>query len=268
VNKYLTGKPEGDVEDLETRIADMLKAASRRTATDVPPFETNVTALMRATLELIRKTNDVGLISGPAGIGKGVAVSLYCRENATAVAVEVPRWQRNESGLVGLLFDAVENSTWNGQTPRSLFLVERLRHSNRPIILDNAQRITRGGLEWLFDFYDRTGCPLALVGNPEVLQTIRKNDQHFSRIGINKEIRLDSKRCRDYARKMVEAKVENPVDGLVDLAAQVVEQRGHLRALRKQLDLMLDLAATDKLSGDQIRAFHAAHQQLVRDYEL
>ena len=268
VNKYLLGKPEGDAQELETRVADLLKAASRRQATDVVPFETNVTAIVRGTLELIRKTNDVGLISGPAGIGKGVSVALYCSENPTTIAVEVPRWQRTETGLVGLMFDSCETSSWNGRTPRAVFLAERLKFSNRLLIFDNAQRLTAGSREWLFDFHDRTRCPVALVGNPEVLQAIRGNDQHFSRVGINKEIKLDPKRIRDYARKMVEAKVEKPADGLLDLASAVCEQRGHLRALRKQLDLMLDLCGTSHYAGDQVKAFHAAHAQLVRDYDL
>lgn len=268
VNKYLTGKPEGDVDEVERRVADLLKSAARRRATDVAPFDTNVTAGIRATLELIRKTNDVGVISGPAGIGKGVSIAMYCEEYPTTVSAEIPRWQRNEGGLVGLLWAAIETSSWDKQTPRAEYLAAHLQDSNRLLILDNAQRLTQGGREWLFDFHDRTHCPIALVGNPEVLTAIRRNDQHFSRIGINRELKLDSRRCRDYARKLVEAKVEKPVDGLVELAAQVAEQRGHLRALRKQLDLMLDLASTETFGGDQLRAFHAAHKQLVRDYEL
>jgi hypothetical protein len=134
--------------------------------------------------------------------------------------------------------------------------------------VDNAHRLTGGSREWLFDFHDRTRCPIALVGNPEILQSIRRNDQQFSRIGVNKEITLNRKQVREYARKMLEAKVEKPQDGLLDLAAAVVEQRGHLRALRKQLDLMLDLAASKAFAGDQVKAFQEAHKQLVRDYDL
>jgi len=268
VNKYLGGKPEGNVAELEARIEDMLKAAARRKLSDVPPFQTNVTRTLESVFELARKTSDVALISGPAGIGKTVSWRLYAAGNPTAIPVSIPRWQRSDSGLVALLFAECETSTWDGQTARAQFLAERLHNSNRLIILDNAQRMTPGAREWLFDFHDATGCPVALLGNPEILQAIRKNDQQFSRIGIHAEVKLDTRQIREFARAMVSALVPDPQDGLLDLAVEVAEQRGHLRALKKQLLLMLDLAAHPSIAGDQVKAFHNAHTKLVRDYAL
>jgi len=268
VNKYLTGKPEGNVTELEARIEDTLKAANRRTITDVQPFPTNVTRTLHATFELVRKTNDVGLISGPAGIGKSVASRMYCQANPTTICISIPRWQRSESGLSGLLFESVENSNWDGRTSKATYMAGRLSHSNRLMILDNAQRLTQGAREWLFDFHDETGCPVAMLGNPEVLQAIRRNDQQFSRIGIHQEVRLDAKLIREYAKAMIAALIQDPQDGLLDLAISVTEERGHLRALKKQLLLMQDLAATQTYGGDHLRAFHAAHAKLVRDYQL
>jgi DNA transposition AAA+ family ATPase len=268
VNKYLTGKPEGDVEELERLIADMLKSAATRTNSDVVPFETNTTQILCATFEAIRKTNDIGLVTGPAGIGKTVAVRMYVDLHPTTLSISVPRWQRHDSGVASLLFAACETRDWNHQIPKSVYLVNRLRNSNRLVILDNAQRLTPGAREWLFDLYDETGCPIAMIGNPEVLQHIRQCDQHFSRIGIYQAVTLHPKKIADYSKKLVDALVEKPAQGLYELAASVAEERGHLRALKKQLLLMLDLAGTATYSGDQIRAFHAAHKRLVRDYDL
>jgi len=107
-----------------------------------------------------------------------------------------------------------------------------------------------------------------MVGNPEVLEEIRRNDQQFSRIGIHQKVELDHRHMGDYARAMVAALVPDPQDELFALAAQVAEQRGHLRALRKQLMLMLDLVSTHTYAGDQARAFTGAHARLVRDYKL
>jgi DNA transposition AAA+ family ATPase len=273
VNKYLNlrpdGKaPEGDIETLEARIPDLLESAARRTVTDVAPFQTNVTRLLIGVFELIRKTNDVGLIAGPAGVGKTVAIRIYTADHPTALAVSVPRWQRTDAGIVALLFGAMETGTWDGHSPRANYMAKRLKGSNRPLIVDNAQRLTCGAREWLFDFHDETGCPVALIGNPEVLQAIRGNDQHFSRVGIYQEVRLDQRHCRDYARNLIDALVPSPDPGLYDLGLAVAEERGHLRALKKQLLLMLDLVNTSAFGGDQLKAFHAAHTKLVRDYQL
>ena len=268
VNKYLTGKPEGNVEELETRIADMLKSASSRTHTNIEPFETSATEIIRAVFELARKTNDVALIVGPAGIGKTVAKDLYCAEHPTTLGISVPRWLRHEGGVASLLFGACDTRNWDGHTARSEYMTRRLRGSNRLVIIDNAQRMTAGAREWLFDFHDETDCPIALIGNPEVLQAIRRCDQHFSRIGMYQEVALSPKTVKDYAAAMVDALVKKPDDGLYALATAVARERGHLRALRKQLLLMLDLCESKPFEGDQIRAFHAAHSKLVRDYQL
>lgn len=268
VNKYLAGKPEGDVGRLERLIEDVLKAAGKRQNSDVPFFRTNVTDRISATFELIRKTNDVGLISGPAGVGKSMTIAEYTRTNPTTLAISVPRWQRNDLGVCGLIFDECDTTSWDRRSPRSHYLVERLERSNRLLIIDNAQRMTTAAREWIFDFHDKAGCPIAMVGNPEVLVAIRRNDQHFSRIGIRQEITIAQKHVKDYARHVVDALVAEPQAGLYDLAAAVAEQRGHLRALRKQLLLMLDLASTQTYAGDQVRAFSDAHTKLVRDYAL
>lgn len=272
VNKYLTGKPEGDVDDVERRVADLLKTATTRTVTDVQPFPTYATEIITATFELVRKTNDVGLITGPAGIGKTVASRMYLASRPTTLAISVPRWQRTDAGIAALLFAAIDARDWDGQTARSAYMTERLRNSNRLVIVDNAQRMTLSAREWLFDLHDETGCPIAMIGNPEVLQSIRRCDQHFSRIGIYQEVALAPKKSpgevKRYAVALVDAIVKSPSDGLYDLAAAVAEERGHLRALRKQLLLMLDLTETKTYAGDQLRAFHAAHKKLVRDYDL
>lgn len=272
VNKYLRltadKKPEGNIQDLEDRVADLLKGASQRKVSDVEPFETNATKKLKATFELIRKTNDVALIAGPAGVGKSMAIRMYKDQHKTTLAINVPRWRRTDAGIVGQLWTAINPRDWDGQTPRATYMSDRLRNSNRLIIIDNSQRMTTGAREWVFDFHDETGCPIAMIGNPEVLQHIRRCDQHFSRVGIYQEVTLAAKQVPDYAKAMVDRLVDKPSGGLYDLATAVAEERGHLRALRKQLLLMRDLCETKTYQGDQIRAFHAAHAKLVRDYDL
>jgi len=268
ISKYLGGVPEGDVAALEAKVADMLKAAARRGAVDVPPFDTVVVRTMHAVFAMARKTNDVALVSGPAGVGKSVAIELYRAAHPTTLAVQVARWRRDDAGLAALLWDEMETAGWTGQTSRSAFMAERLRGSDRLLIVDNAHRMAPAARAWLFDFHDATGCPVAMVGNPEVLQAIRGNDQQFSRIGVHQVVGLDRKHAAGYARAMVDALVTEAPEALYGLAAAVAGERGHLRALRKQLLLASDLASTTTFGGDLVRAFAEAHRKLVRDYEL
>ena len=270
ITKYANaeGTVEGDVEDLENRIRDVLHAASRRKVDDGVPFETNVTRLVAASIEQVRKTNDCGLISGPAGIGKSRGADMYMASHATAVKVVASEWASDGRAVQALLLDAIDAHDLKSNQGRGAYLVGRFVSSNRPIIVDNAQRLTSSGRKWLFDFHDATGCPIVLLGNPEVLKAIRLSDQHLSRIGIRQDVALDQKAIPSYARQIVDRLVPSPDKSLYDLAIAVARQQGHLRALKKQLNLMLDLAAAPSIGGDQIQAFHLAHARLVRDYDL
>ena len=268
LSKYIGGVPEGDVDALEAKVADMLKAAARRGPSAVPPFDTTVTKTIHAVCVQARKTNDVALVSGPAGIGKTVACETYRAAHPTTLAVSVARWRRDDAGLAALLWDEMETAGWDGQRSRAAFMAERLRGSDRLIIIDNAHRMAPAARAWLFDFHDSTGCPVVMVGNPEVLTAIRLNDQQFSRIGIHQVVGLERKHVSAYATLLVDALVPNPPAALYQLATAVAGERGHLRALRKQLLLSVDMAASQSYGGDLVAAFRDAHGKLVRDYEL
>jgi DNA transposition AAA+ family ATPase len=266
INKYLNGKPEGDVERIENAIEDVLKSAERRETTAIKPFRTNVSDDVFSTLEQIRKTNDIGLIHGDAGVGKTVSIGMYQLAHPSSIMLNTYRWTRNERRLVANLFDAVETRKYKGKMTKAEFIAARLRNSNRLLIVDNAHKLTRNALEWLFDFHDDTDCPMALVGNPQVMGLIRANDQMFSRIGIVKDVKLA--RPREVARHMIAALAPGLEEDWLDMAQEVVSGPGHARALKKQILLASDLLLAPALAGRSKDAFSGAHQLLVRDYTL
>jgi len=263
VSKYLNGKPEGDVEKLEANIEDVLQAAARRLeAGEITLIETSVTRQVNAALETIRKTNDIGLIHGPAGAGKTCALDLYRLGRPLTIIITATRWSGTSTALERALFTAISTRAWTGNTPRMDFLIQRFKWSNRLLCIDNAQRLTISGLQWIFDFHDETGIPIALIGNPEVLNTISANDQQFSRIGLKVDVRVKdvagiaSALCRKYLKAGSD-------EDISDLAEKIVGNRGHLRALKKHLLLM------PEMGGHNARqAFKQAHTCLVSDVNL
>jgi DNA transposition AAA+ family ATPase len=154
-------------------------------------------------------------------------------------------------------------------TRRADWLVERLRGSNRLIVIDNAHRMTRSALAWIFDFSDPveaggTGCPVALVGNPELLEKIAAKDQQFSRVGVLRPLKLTG--ARALADAMLQRLCPAHAGALLDLAERVVTERGHLRALKKHLLLMPEFLGA--AGGDPRKAFLMAHTQVVSNYKL
>jgi len=266
ISKYLNGKPDWDVTDFETTIEDVLKSAAlRRAGGSQTMVETSVTKQINSVCETIRKTNDVGLIFGPAGTGKTVAIAMYAERMPSAIVITLTKWAANAHGIERLLFAALETRSFrkSGQS-RAQWLLSRLRNSNRILIVDNAHRLTKSGREWLFDFQDATGIPIALVGNPEVLDAIEDNDQQFSRIGIVQSVKL--KDSSAIATRILAESAPAANEHIGDLVRTIAGQKGHLRSLKKHLLLIPELLPA--FEGDYRKAMLAAHTQLVSDYKL
>jgi DNA transposition AAA+ family ATPase len=270
VSHWLGGTPDTDCQRLERRMRDVLRQAARRQIAAVARCETNVESAIRATFEQIRKTADVGLVSGPAGIGKTLSIDAYRtgEDGQTALSITVVTWRATRDGVVKAIATALQDDgrQYPGTLSQADWIADTLRGSDRLVIVDNAHLLRGSGREYLFNLHDDAGIPVALVGNPEVLAAIRKNDQHFSRVGIRRHLELAD--VRTVAAHVTRATFQNADRVLIDLATAVAGQAGHLRALHKQLMLARDFASQPDFKDNPVGAFKAAHKLLVRDYTI
>lgn len=263
VTKYLGGKPDFNTGALEHKIRDLLRTAERREKYRVELFPTGVSRQVNAVCETIRKTDDFGLIHSPAGWGKSSGLKLYTLEYTLAVPIEVNRFNRGANDQTRLLWDqAGTGGALKNRETRANWLVRVFKDSHRPILIDNAHRLTRGGLQFWFDFHDATGVPIVFFGNPEVLEEIKKNDQMYSRLGLIEMVSLPENEYEAVARRLIQQTLQQDVPELEDLAVETISRRGHLRALRKQLNLAREIR---ELKGcDWPLAFKAAGTKLIR----
>jgi len=272
MSKYLHGKPDVDPRGIEARARDLLRAAARRKVEHGGVFGTNVLMEFADAVEQIRITNDLGVATGPAGIGKTEAAKLYVQQNASSIMITATELTGTASGVCGLLFRAIDDGAYNYKMSRADYIIERLTGMDWPIIVDQAQLLKASGREFLVNLWDATRCPMCLVGNPEILVAFKKNDQHFSRIGMWAKIALEEK--EQAARMLVDSVLgAGQPEELYDMATAVAshEGGGYLRALSKQLLLARDMAAKDKFiaaGGNIVSAFLCAHSKMVRTYKI
>ncbi len=257
--------------NLVARVEDLLKAADRVREVDHALFPTPIARSMAATLETIRATSDFGLISSEAGLGKTSGVELYVKTHPLAIAITATKWAADASAVEARLFGHTDSRGWKFSCRRGEWLVQRLAGSNRLMIVDNAHRLTQGGLAFLFDLHDQTKCPVALVGNPEVLDKIKANDQWFSRIGIHRKLTGKSADADAVVQQLARSLVpEITADGrAMELLTTIAiePERGHFRSAKKTLLLARQLREGDRsLSWE--KAVRAAHTQQPRGYDL
>jgi DNA transposition AAA+ family ATPase len=282
VSKYLSGKPAGNVKRFESIASDVMKNAERQKNIKIQLLATSVSRDIHATLDTIRKTNDFGLITGNAGIGKTCGIEKYLFANPSAVRIVAYTWCANGPAVFDAIWNAIDQK-WKGNISKITYLVERFRNSDRLLLIDNAHRLRNSGLKFLFDFHDETGIPICLVGNPEIVDVLKRNDQQFSRIGLHKHFdNIDPYLSEPGsgngpAPKVAKAIINQIAPQFADcetLAEKVIAGKGHARALRKQLSLADELASSESFKKNcppeklTKTAFAGAHKKLIRDYDL
>lgn len=62
-----------------------------------------------------------------------------------------------------------------------LAAVDKLTHSDRPVFIDEMQRLPKGFLNIALDLADSTGCHVILVGEPELKGMMQENKRIWSR---------------------------------------------------------------------------------------
>lgn len=108
VSRYLNtdSAPVGDVEGFEAAINDMIATASRRRKWDEVYFDTEAIEKCLLMFDLIDQSNEVGLVYGPAGIGKTTACKRHASLHDTAIHICVREGDGAWFGLVRALWTA------------------------------------------------------------------------------------------------------------------------------------------------------------------
>ena len=267
VSKYLNDKFDRDPGGFEARLRDQLSAEKRARHYGGRVIPTNVVQKLAVFVDRIRQTSTCGVYTGEAGIGKTVAVGAYLEANPTALGITVNALQNDAKGVKQLLWAAAAGPAHYNQ-PHYDWLVEKLRHSNRSILVDQAQHLGAGGRAFLFGLHDITSCPLVLVGNPQILAQVARCDQEHSR--TPKHVHAELKSPEKVARAMIAQHLEDPAE-ILDLALAVVAKPygGHLRALAHLLAdmrVLMELPANSQdPRGCVLKALAASidHRQLA-----
>jgi DNA transposition AAA+ family ATPase len=267
VSKFLNLQPgetpEPDMPRVQRALRRLLDHLARWQKVHNSLFETSVSREVAKVLNQISRVGHIGLISSPAGVGKSCGAMLYAINNPTTIFITATRYSAGAGAISGMILDQLAKSAetkWNRQERRAVWLERELSGNSRLIIIDGAHRLHLQSIEFLFDLHDATFCPIALVGNPEVLDLIRRSDQNFTRIGINARISI-----RDdhevIAKNLIQQFAPASGEELMEEAVEVLSRTGYCRALRMHLGLASDMF---KATGNWKTAFKRAGDLLVK----
>jgi len=269
VSRYLNGKPEGDTAAFERAVNNTLRNARLKLTWDEIFFDTEAVSLCEREFDIVRRSSTMGLIYGAAGIGKSTACRKYARENPTAIFFTCFEGNGNYYDILNGIATGIDMRKFNRKVQKKfVFVSERLSQSGRLIIIDNAQRITRSGLSLLFDLWnDGKGPPIALVGNPDVLEKISGDDTKTSRLIVRRDISevVKGHWLDRAAGDMVAAMWPEALADIGRLASESARKEGHLRTLNYQLRLAIAMSERAEYAGRHEEAFLKARNYTGAD---
>ncbi|HEV2329215.1 MAG TPA: hypothetical protein VGY56_10545 [Verrucomicrobiae bacterium] len=265
----------GDVPKFELKAVDFLTNEARRRASGVTPMKSNEAEQMRVALEYIRKTSDAGLVLSASGEGKTCGIEYYLKENPTAIYYPVWSWACSKHDAASFLFKVAGQSGYDNRTKREVWAVDKLRGSERLIIVDTAHNLHITAFNFWLDIHMATEMPIAFVGTFKLLTIVTGDVQLSSRIGFRDEIRRKDaagnlKVDRNLLNHMIQEllpKDNSFTPELTHLCAQVASNQGCYRSVHKQLKLAVEIRSGEKILSWP-DAFRCAHMKLIRDYDL
>lgn len=271
IAKYLNldkgHKPEPDMPKVEAALRQFLRHIARGSQQRQNLFENSVSREVEAVLRQIRRTGDVGVISGMAGRGKTSGGILFCNANPNTFYTVARRpYACSDSALLRMLLEEYlhgSDERFDGSNV-GLWLEKRLKGSERLWEIDDAELLHMSAVKAAIALHDATGLAIAFIGNDEFVEKIRNADisgKLISRIGIWHRVRGGDD-DEETAQHLIKQFAAGSGAELTEAVVRTLNEFGHARRARKQLTLaaIIHQGARDK---DWTKAYAAAGEKLV-----
>jgi len=190
ISTYLNGKYSGDIQKLEWALASFLvrqeeiEAMPSESVPFCPIYNADIVFTIARTCHL---EQEIGVLIGEAGTGKTKCAKEYARQNPDVIFIETDlsyttkvffRELHRKLGMdgVGGIYDLFSDC------------VDKLKESNRLIIIDEAENLPYRALDMIRRLYDKANIGILLIGLPRLIANLRGKrgefKQLYSRVGI------------------------------------------------------------------------------------
>ena len=265
------------LEAIERRLAEKAaeSASGGVSLVEDDIFETRAFKRARQVLEACRSRRELGIIVGPAGVGKTVAVKAYAESASSTSGGETFLMTANVTfGKIGCLKVLAKRF---GLDPfrNSMFLLDEiaaeLRSSPRFVIVDEADQLNHPGLEILRTIHDKCAGRIGMVlsGLPLLWRKMTTGQkggadlsQLYSRVAVFASLPMPNrKEVQAFVKARYEGKVSTEV---VDVLAQEAAMFG-MRRLAKLLPGAIEVARRNdqELSVEAVEAARDAYMMVV-----
>lgn len=283
LNQWFNHKYPGDNASLEASLRSWLHDLHVTSSTGVSTVETPVSNDIVSRLEEVRRSSELVLFIGEAGIGKTRSQDIYCRQHPLSIAFRVLPWHSGMSGLADDLCHAADIRRIPAGQRRWNVIVEKTKGSGRMLLVDDAHELGPRGLQCCVDYHEETGNPVALFGLPQLKARLMKDSRRARRIADVIEVKCaDTLPLIEHLVSELAADAGDERTAVIQICTKVAQGIGAFGSVEKQLKL----AARERKKKNEdsrkknpecfrkdglmkwVPALHGAHFRLLRNYKL
>ena len=269
VNRAFNGTFGGDVEAFEAAAKALLESelSSRSHNTQLVDHGFLVEP-MRDFFDTVQHSQSIGVAWCAPGKGKSKGMDVYAAKHPRCIVVTAIPSMSGWRALRDAVLDAVPGKRRMASESWDKWIKRNFKGSGILLILDNAHLLSTYARHWLaYEWHDQTGCPVALIGNQEIVRQWSANEQHKSRVGVAYEITPRAKPS-DTAINLL--KLHLPAGANDEetrhLAVQILKSGGACRAVEKHALVAADLMKSGNYTPAE--AFRAANGVLLSEVRL
>ncbi len=202
LHQYVNGVYKGNSERIEKAVkAFITRERLRQQKHDISFVPTSISENVFDIARMSHIYNEIGLCCGDAGVGKTFAIREYSAQNSDVILVEIDPGYTPKTLFVELHkklgFDGIGTIYKMMQD-----IIDKLKNSNRLIIIDEAEHLSYKSLELIRRIHDKANIGILLVGMQRLISNLRgaRGDyaQLYSRVGMVKVLsRLEPEDTED-----------------------------------------------------------------------
>lgn len=190
LSMWINNSYKGDNSKIADKINNFVQLEKERTNDDeLKICDISILKYIFEIAKLCHTKGKIGVCAGRAGLGKTVAVKEYVKQNLNAILIE------SDSGYTAksLLLEIHKRLGLSGKGccyDLMSEVVNKLNHSGRLLIIDEAENLPYRALEITRRIHDKTGVGVLLVGRNVLFENLRgynnQYDQLYSRVKYHK----------------------------------------------------------------------------------
>jgi len=216
------------------------------------PLVTTTGALKKVhkTLKYAQTAADFVILDGPAGSGKTIAIRSFIQQNPENMAVTLDVVTRSPTSVLPLICQQVPVRELSGTTSKLLHrLIERLKNTQRLLILDEAHFLSWECVEMLRRLHDAAQIGIVLCGQERLYHEMKRSkggflwDQISSRIGMRHTIGNVEREDTDAICLAMYPELDSDC---LKLLYRLSQGPGRFRIMTKVLEQAIKISEADK----------------------